>query len=229
MIRSVTTRLFSLGISSIASIVATFITTSWFAPATAQAQANYQLGTPVLRGPGCPSGSASAVISPDGSAISILFDRFTIQRAPGTYRPEKLKTHCAFNIPLKVAPGFILKATSVDYRGFTSLQYDARGMILTSGPILHPGYRRPNDNHISTLLPGGTQEIQVRHEIPQRHFNQCQPQNSIQFTTTIGISAPGYRGLPVLREHSNITLDSADMGLDDGPISIGVELVPCRG
>lgn len=39
----------------------------------------FQFEDPILRGTGCPAGTARTVISPDGQSMSILFDRFTSQ------------------------------------------------------------------------------------------------------------------------------------------------------
>jgi hypothetical protein len=61
----------------------------------------------------CPSGSYAIVKSPDGSALSILFDEFALQT-------DGKKT-CHLQIPLNLPPNYGVGVYRIDYRGFAVL------------------------------------------------------------------------------------------------------------
>ncbi|MEA5567814.1 DUF4360 domain-containing protein [Anabaena sp. UHCC 0399] len=67
-------------------------------------------------GNGCPQGSASVSISPDGQELSILFDKFV---ALGNQATESRKS-CTFSIPIQVPQGFQISIYDVDYRGYVA-------------------------------------------------------------------------------------------------------------
>ncbi|BAY41681.1 hypothetical protein NIES2111_60770 (plasmid) [Nostoc sp. NIES-2111] len=67
-------------------------------------------------GNGCPEGSGSVSISPDGQELSILFDQFI---ALGNKETESRKT-CNFSIPIQVPQGFQISIYDVDYRGYVA-------------------------------------------------------------------------------------------------------------
>ncbi len=79
-----------------------------------------QLGQPAYGGTGCPAGSASASISPDGKALSILFDQF-VAEAGGTTGKRVDRKNCSVAIPVKIPSGYSVSVYQVDYRGFNSL------------------------------------------------------------------------------------------------------------
>src|SRR5262245_58447951 len=66
---------------------------------------------------GCPPGTYSIVNAPDGSALSILFDDFSIA-ASGARAARK---SCNLQIPLNLPEGYTLGVYRVDYRGFSRL------------------------------------------------------------------------------------------------------------
>lgn len=67
-------------------------------------------------GNGCPQGSASVSLSPDGQELSILFDKFV---ALGNQANQSRKS-CKFNIPIQVPQGFQISLYDVDYRGYVA-------------------------------------------------------------------------------------------------------------
>lgn len=62
----------------------------------------------------CPPDSYSAVLAPDSSALSILFDSFVADAT--TPRPS-----CSLHVPLNLPAGQSLGVYRVDYRGFAHL------------------------------------------------------------------------------------------------------------
>src|SRR6476646_9035296 len=67
-------------------------------------------------GSGCPEGSASVSVSPDGQELSVLFDKFT---ALGNQSSQNRKS-CNLSIPIRVPQGFQISLYDVDYRGYVA-------------------------------------------------------------------------------------------------------------
>ena len=69
---------------------------------------------------GCPAGSYSIVMSPDGTSLSILFDKFTLEGggSTGSTKPRKV---CRISAPLNLPANQSLGVYKVDYRGFAKL------------------------------------------------------------------------------------------------------------
>lgn len=92
------------------------------------AQDTIQLGYPAHGGNGCPAGSASAVVAPDGSSLSIIFDQFVTEAGQSTGRSMDRKS-CNIAVPVHVPNGFSISIISVDYRGFVSLPMGAQARL----------------------------------------------------------------------------------------------------
>ncbi|MBS1972046.1 MAG: DUF4360 domain-containing protein [Bdellovibrionales bacterium] len=84
---------------------------------TAQAQTGLKLGQPAYGGTGCPAGSASVTLSPDETALSILFDSYLAEAGSTTGRTVDRKS-CNISIPVQVPNGYSVSIFQVDYRGF---------------------------------------------------------------------------------------------------------------
>lgn len=79
-----------------------------------------QLGQPAYGGSGCPGGSASSVLSPDGTELSILFDQY-IAEAGGASRKRVDVKSCNLAVPVRVPQGWSVAIFKVDYRGYTAV------------------------------------------------------------------------------------------------------------
>lgn len=86
------------------------------------------LGQPGYGGSGCPSGSASATLSPDKKSLSLIFDEFTAEAGVSSDKRRDRKT-CNIAIPVHVPNGYSVSILKVDYRGYVYLpsrRYNAR-------------------------------------------------------------------------------------------------------
>lgn len=92
------------------------------------AQSSIQLGHPSTGGTGCPGGSATASLSPDGSALSIIFDSFVTEAGPSSGRTLDRK-NCTISIPVHVPGGYSVSVIGIDYRGFVSLPQGAQASM----------------------------------------------------------------------------------------------------
>ena len=81
------------------------------------------LGIPGYGGSGCPAGSVSTTLSPDGKSLSLIFDQYEVSAGGSTGRSFDRKS-CNVAIPVHVPNGYSISVFSVDYRGFNHL---ARG------------------------------------------------------------------------------------------------------
>ncbi|MGZ3770019.1 MAG: DUF4360 domain-containing protein [Bdellovibrio sp.] len=79
---------------------------------------NIKLGEPGYGGTGCPAGSASVTLSPDQTALSILFDNY-VAEAGGARRVDRKS--CNISVPVQVPQGYSVAVFQVDYRGFNSV------------------------------------------------------------------------------------------------------------
>ena len=98
----------------------------WLAAFTAFAVlgGSLALAKPPARGEGvseqvCPAGSYSVINAPDGSAVTILFDAFSVT---GSDVSSTKRASCAAQIPLNLPAGYSLGVYKVDYRGFAHLE-----------------------------------------------------------------------------------------------------------
>lgn len=69
---------------------------------------------------GCPEGSYSIVMSPDGTTLSILFDQFTVESS-GTSASARQRKVCRISSPLNLPADYSIGVYKVDYRGFAKL------------------------------------------------------------------------------------------------------------
>lgn len=68
---------------------------------------------------GCPAGSYSIVMSPDGTTLSILFDQFTVESSASASGSSRKM--CRISAPLKLPANYSIGVYKVDYRGFAKL------------------------------------------------------------------------------------------------------------
>jgi hypothetical protein len=85
------------------------------------------IGMPAYGGNGCPAGTASAVLSPDAKALSLIFDQFIVE-AGGSSRSLDRKS-CNIAIPVHVPQGFSVSVVNVDYRGYVNLPSQASARL----------------------------------------------------------------------------------------------------
>lgn len=188
-----------------------FLLTVFASSAGAQ---TYELGEPVYHGNGCPhQGSLVATISPDGQAISFLFDQFIIRVLP----EQKVirNVTCKIRIPMKVTPGYVAEASFVEYRGFVSV--GNRSSVSLSG-YGSAGPQRGNFPVAVSFSGPKTDNFYVLQRIQQNaKLQKCSSQNEVQLTLTARFGGFGI---------GEFQLDSGDIGSDG--IRMGITLRPCQ-
>ena len=77
-------------------------------------------------GPGCPTGSISAALSPDSTAVSILFDSLQLSQAANSVLEKKF---CQIVLGVHFSGQYRVAIVGSDVRGFVGVPAQARGGI----------------------------------------------------------------------------------------------------
>ncbi|KAL1848002.1 hypothetical protein VTK73DRAFT_10215 [Phialemonium thermophilum] len=89
-------------------------------------------------GSGCPQGSVSTNISPDGSVLTLGFDSYQTLVGPGASGSDREK-NCDVFLTLRFPVGVCTAATlSITYHGFAEIESDVAGSLAASY-TLSPG------------------------------------------------------------------------------------------
>jgi hypothetical protein len=91
-----------------AFFAAASLMTAAISPASAQ---SVQIQGASYGGSGCPNGSASVSVSPDGQELTVLFDSFNVTNS---------RKSCNLSIPIRVPQGFQISLYDADYRGYVA-------------------------------------------------------------------------------------------------------------
>jgi hypothetical protein len=129
-------------------------------PITHSIADDIKLGLPIYGGSGCPSGSASATLSPDSKELSILFDQYAAEAGGDTGKRVDRKT-CNFAIPLHIPQGYSFSIVGIDYRGFASVP--ARASARFSVEYFIAGGRGPMGG--KTFYGPVDEDYTLRHEL----------------------------------------------------------------
>lgn len=86
------------------------------------ADSRIKLGEPEINGIGCSKDTVGVTISPDQSALTLLFDGFIAEAGPEKHTDKK---HCRINIPLELEKDETIAIFQLDYRGYNFLPKDA--------------------------------------------------------------------------------------------------------
>lgn len=112
-----------------------------------------RLGEPVYGGNGCPSGTASATLSPDQKELSILFDQYSVEVGGFTGKNNDRKS-CNLAIPVYVPAGYSISIYQVDYRGYALIPSGGQGQFNVEyffagaqGPYTRQVYNGPTDRN----------------------------------------------------------------------------------
>jgi hypothetical protein len=112
--------------------------------ASAYAQ-NLTIGQVGYGGPGCPNGSASVILSPDATAVSILFDQYSVESGGSSGKRLDRKS-CNLTIPVNVPQGYSVAIFKVDYRGYNAVP--PGGSARFSAEYFWAGQRGPRIDRV---------------------------------------------------------------------------------
>jgi hypothetical protein len=175
----------------------------------------------VIESQGCPAGTFTIVTSPDGGAISVLFDKFAVEGTPANGGFARMT--CGIEIPLHLPAGFSLGVYQVDYRGFAHLEDKQRGELSVNygigsgernrGKRFHGDVKGVYDGDFAfnERLKGGVLKRMG-----------CGDEAVLNFAATLTVVSK--RGANT----GSMTLDSVD-GAPAGGLTFGLDLKKCGG
>lgn len=174
-----------------------------------------QLGYPTTGGNGCPAGSASASVSPDGSALSIIFDQFVTEAGPASGRTIDRKS-CNIAVPVHVPNGYSVSIIAVDYRGFVSLPSGAQAQMNAEyffagaqGPRFVQSFRGRTDQNYTLTNRLGVQAMV---------WSPCGADVNLRVNASMMVRNSGY-------QDAMATVDSADF---NAGIVYQIQMRSCR-
>ena len=178
------------------------LTTSSLTPAATAAQ---DAERPILRavhfeGDGCPSDKVASNISPDGLALTGLFDRMEIATEDAG---EAQSLACEVTLEVDAPAGVSLDLRSFDFRGFADLS-GRTGVLRTS-------YRVDGSAAGAQSLPlGEDEDYTVTQSLPVLLADGCGGTHTISVALELLVSE-GEQG-----SWAHVTVDSVDSERQDG-------------
>lgn len=160
------------------------------------------LGNPGYAGSGCPSGTASVTLSPDYTALSILFDNYIVESGGNTGRTMDRKS-CNISVPVHVPQGYSVSLIKIDYRGFAAIPQGGRGLFRAE--YFWAGIRGP-DFIINRQEPyNGNFILQDELEATAVVWSRCGQSIILRANTSTEIYTNRYH------DQAMLTIDSADI------------------
>lgn len=155
---------------------------------------------PSYGGSGCPQGSASSSLTPDGLTLTMLFDSYTASPTRKT---------CNISIPVHVPNGFQVSTITADYRGF------AQGTSELKRSYFFAGGAGPSFTDLLGTAGGATYLKTDNLVETSNTWSRCGADVNMRINSAI-------RGL---NNRSNISVDSLD--LHQGMV-FHLQYRPCR-
>lgn len=143
--------------------------------ADSEAVAGLLMHQPSYSGTGCPNGSATAVLSPDGKTLSVLFDSYVAEAGNhiGIARDAK---GCQINIPFSVPAGYAVQVVKMDYRGFTALPAGSRSTFGAGFRFLEINGRTTAARRVlraNVMIGPRSENFTLTSMIPRSEFSPC--------------------------------------------------------
>ena len=159
-------------------------------------------------GPGCPQGSISAALSPDSTAVSILFDSLQLNQAAGSVLEKKF---CQITLGIHFSGQYRIAIVGSDVRGFVGVPAQARGGIRVQHWSIFGSYKHHERMKFVREFVGPAQENVEMHnrfaDTPLWSHCGTQMNSTTQFMT-ISIEVSGENANS--SENSITAVDSFD-------------------
>ena len=182
---------------SLIALTTTLMTTS------ALAAGGIQINTPSFSGNGCTgSNTASAAVSPDGGALSVLFDGFTAE-VGSRVNVRMARTSCIINIPVTAPAGVQVAISQADFRGFNNIANRAYAQYTTTytlaGQVMPTILRR--------IVGPVTAEFESINRLRQQDlkWGPCGGTTNLSINTSVVVQANAQN------EQSMASIDSSDL------------------
>ncbi len=177
------------------------------------------LGAPTYSGSGCPEGSVSYSLSPDASALSLIYDRY-VAEAGGSTRVVAAAKGCMLSIPLRIPRGYMISEFTVDHRGFSSIPEGGSGTLLSTLNFTGKALKGfPVSTQVKSFRgPATDGDYQLTHRHSRTYSSSCGGTASVQLWTSLLVN-------------TNRAQESAMLALDTDDVAsqtFKYRLVRCR-
>ena len=165
-----------------------------------------------LSGSGCNNATASAVVTPDGQTVSVLFDNYSAEIGIGSQNPglTVIQKDCHVLIDVDVPFGQQYAIIETDYNGFAALPASAYGYHRFTQII--PNQMPPSMREAQLRGPvSGNYSVVVAQKPGRSPYSTCnRPQQTIDLLSQLMVS---YLPNTSDRSMAMINLDSVDTGM----------------
>ena len=181
------------------------------------------LGTPITGGTGCPSGTVSAVLSPDRNELSVLFDQYTVEASPNRVAQPK---SCQVTIPITLPEGEELEVVGADLRGFASVPEGGKAELEVRYLFGDTRHQTPKDKVWVRVEGPKDLDFTASGKPNKRYKTHCRGG-----TYYLVLRTQMDLNLEDAHESGLITLDSADVYKPDTgrKVKFGYQSARCRG
>lgn len=177
----------------------------------AASPAEVQITDVRMEGSGC-ANSASAILSDDSRAMSILFDNYALEIGKGSANPSAttLQKNCRIHISLIVPRGWAYSVEAIDHRGFASVPASVWAFHRFS---LESENSRVVSMREATLKGpfNDTYEVRIAQKPGRNPWSPCNQIN--QKMTVLSQLGVSYYPRTTDRSMAMINLDSTDLSL----------------
>lgn len=177
-----------------------------------------------LSGSGCDAATASAITTPDGQTLSVLFDNYSVEIGQGSSNPQSqtLQKDCHVLIDVDVPAGVQFGLQQADYRGFAAIPASAWGFHR----FTHIVPNQPVASMREATIKGpssGNYAVTVAQKPGRFAYTTCnQRSQTIELLSQLAVSYyPGTSD----RSIAMINLDSVDTGVHT---TFKLSWRPCR-
>ncbi|GAA4957448.1 DUF4360 domain-containing protein [Actinoplanes utahensis] len=160
-------------------------------------------------GSGCPDGSADIQVSPDFTAFTVTYSKYTASVGPDA-SPLDFRKNCQMALDIKVPSGFTFAIASADYRGYASLRPGSYGQQMAS-------YYFQGHSHTTRSrhdFKGPMEDSWQRNDkvgIASMSFLPCGERRFLNINTELRVN----RGTSDTKKHTNfLSMDSTDAAIN---------------
>ncbi|GAA4232415.1 DUF4360 domain-containing protein [Actinomadura meridiana] len=160
-----------------------------------------------VNGSGCPIGSAAAALSPSNDSFTVTYSRYLAQAGGGS-TPTDDRKNCQISFKVHVPSGYRYAVSSVDYRGYASLQSGANASQLASYYFQGDSRTREYSHPISGPYDDDWQHVDAT-DASQLVWSPCYEQRNLNINTELRVD----QGSSDPSEVNFIGMDSTDGNL----------------
>lgn len=198
--------------------------------------AQIRLGEPLIFGDGCRPGTVATSLSPDLTAISVIYDDYVVKAAQGSGQRDRrsgmwnAQKVCINRIPLFVDRGIQIQLIQADHRGFAFVPAGARAEVES---MVNANLMQGNDprslgrsllrdalrtTHV--LSAGHAEDFFFRQSVGQEVWSPCSQNLILWVNSAVRVSTRS--------EEVTVQMDSTDLSSESVALQFRIRTRACR-